>query len=69
MVHHRCLQGRSDANYHVKYFRNYCIECGWEATTEEHRSRKEVSELAIEHHCERGHRIESLAIEYPVVNA
>lgn len=53
----------------MEYFRNYCIECGWEATTEERRSRQEVSELAVEHHCERGHRIESLAIEYPVLDA
>lgn len=69
MVHHRRLQGNVDTNYHVEYFRNYCIECEWEATTEEHRSRQAVSELAVEHHCERGHRIESLTIEYPALSA
>ncbi|WP_336344319.1 hypothetical protein [Halalkalicoccus ordinarius] len=53
----------------MEYYRNYCIECGWEATTEEHRSRQEVSELAVEHHYECGHDIESLTIEYPVANA
>ena len=53
----------------MEYFRNYCTECEWEATTEEHASRLKVSELAVEHHCKRGHDIESLTIEYPVLDA
>lgn len=57
------------ATFSVEYFRNYCTECEWEATTEEHPSRRRVSELAIEHHCRHGHDIESLVIEYPALSA
>lgn len=69
MVDHRRVHARAYATDRVEYFRNYCVECEWEATTEEHPSRQEVGELAIEHHCERGHDIESLLIEYPALNA
>jgi hypothetical protein len=68
LVSHRRIQGRAYAIYRVEYLRNYCIQCEWEATTEEHSSRREVSELAIKHHYERGHDIDSLVIEYPALN-
>lgn len=69
LAYHRCIQYPSAANYGVRYFRNYCTECEWEATTEETESSREVGERAVEHHCEFGHGIESLTIEYPAAEA
>lgn len=69
LVYHRRVQGRPSAIGPVEHFRNYCTECEWEATTATGLSRQEVSALAVEHHCERGHDIESMVIDRPALDA
>lgn len=46
----------------MERFQYYCIDCGWETGIDENGSRERVGERAIEHHCEHGHRIESVEV-------
>lgn len=40
------------------YYQNYCVECGWTASKEDH-STGELAALAIEHATSTGHDINS----------
>ncbi len=53
-------RGGGNIDTNVTYHRNYCTECNWSASTEDH-SRHEVASLAIEHFIETHHTIESEA--------
>ena len=45
----------------MSYHRNYCADCSWRASTEEH-SQHELTTLAIEHYRQTHHTIESEAV-------
>ena len=38
---------------------NYCLNCDWSASIEDY-DQQELANLAIEHHLEYGHNIESI---------
>lgn len=57
--------GMEPVGIDVHYFENYCTECDWQTSTEEHDSRSEVSNEAVAHYVESGHPIDSRSITFP----
>ncbi len=45
----------------------YCLDCGWQCSSEDGHSERDVSRRAIEHFVATGHTIESLRLPPPVV--
>jgi len=45
----------------------YCLECGWNLSTAEGYTEREVSERAIDHFVATGHAIDSLRLPPPIV--
>ncbi|MFC4542169.1 hypothetical protein ACFO5R_09535 [Halosolutus amylolyticus] len=45
----------------------YCLDCGWQASSEEGYTEREVSKEAIEHFVETGHTVESLRLPPPTI--
>lgn len=44
----------------------YCLECGWQRSTAEGCTEREVSEMAIEHFVETGHTVDSVRLAPPI---